>query len=79
MVSVYRLSSKAFPTVELAFESLARERSGIELLNVRQRKQSKTLATVFVPDGKLEHFERLDPRLFHLEEARDNRAGRIPG
>ena len=49
---------ESFPEVELAFESLARERSGIELLNVRNENK-KTLATVFVPDGKLEHFERL--------------------
>ena len=49
---------ESFPEVELAFESLARERSEIELLNVRNENK-KTLATVFVPDGKLEHFERL--------------------
>ncbi|HYF77687.1 MAG TPA: S8 family peptidase [Symbiobacteriaceae bacterium] len=49
---------EGFPDIELAFESLARERSGIELLNVRQ-DGSQTFATVFVPDGKLDHFERL--------------------
>lgn len=49
---------ESFPDIELAFESLARERSGIELLNVRHEGQ-RTLATVFVPDGKLEHFEGL--------------------
>lgn len=47
-----------FPGVELAFESLPRERSGIELLNVR-REGDATYATVFVPEGKLAHFERL--------------------
>lgn len=47
-----------FPDVDLAFESLTRERSGIELLNV-QEDQSVTVATVFVPDGKLPHFEHL--------------------
>jgi hypothetical protein len=49
---------ESFPDIELAFESLARERSGIELLNVRHEDQ-RTLATIFVPDGKLEHFEGL--------------------
>ena len=49
---------ESFPDIELAFESLARERSGIELLNVRQ-EDNRTHATVFVPDGKLDHFERL--------------------
>ena len=48
----------SFPDIELAFESLARERLGIELLNVRQ-EENRTHATVFVPDGRLDHFERL--------------------
>ena len=63
---------ESFPEVELAFESLARERSGIELLNVRQ-VGDRTHATVFVPDGKLDHFERLIRD--YLDERR-NRAGR---
>jgi hypothetical protein len=49
---------ESFPGIELAFESLARERSGIELLNVRHDEEL-TCATVFVPDGKLAHFEKL--------------------
>ena len=49
---------ESFPGIELAFESLARERSGIELMNVRQEER-RSLATVFVPDGKLDHFENL--------------------
>ena len=44
--------------VELAAESLARDRQGIELMNVR-RQGEQVLATVFVPQGKLAHFERL--------------------
>jgi len=44
--------------VELAAESLARDKQGIELLNIRQRG-TQTLATVFVPEGKLDHFDRL--------------------
>ena len=49
---------QSFPDIELAFESLARERQGIELLHVRQ-EDNRTCATVFVPDGKLDHFESL--------------------
>ena len=64
---------ESFPDVELAFESLARERQGIELLNVRHG-ENRTLATVFVPDGKLSHFERLIHD--YLEEKRD-RAGHL--
>ena len=62
----------SFPEIELAFESLARERSGIELLNVRH-VGDRTHATVFVPDGKLDHFERVIRD--YLEEKRDS-AGR---
>jgi len=47
---------ESFPDIELAFESLARERSGIELFNVRH-EGNVTKATVFVPDGKLSLFE----------------------
>ena len=63
---------ESFPDIELAFESLAREPQGIELLNVRQ-EDSRTHATVFVPDGKLDHFEVLIHD--YLAERRD-RAGR---
>ena len=44
--------------VELAAESLARDRQGIELMNVREQ-DNHVLATVFVPQGKLTHFEKL--------------------
>ena len=54
---------ESFPGIDLAFESLARDRSGIELLNVRRDESlvegGVTQATVFVPDGKLSHFEDL--------------------
>ena len=60
---------ESFPDIELAFESLARERSGIELQNVRH-EEGRTHATVFVPDGKLAHFERLVHD--YLEEKRDS-------
>ena len=58
----------SFPDIDLAFERLSRERSGIELLNIRHEK-NQTFANVFVPDGKLEHFERLLRE--YLEEKRD--------
>lgn len=44
--------------VALAAESLARDAQGIELMNV-QRREGQVLATVFVPEGKLAHFEKL--------------------
>ena len=44
--------------VAMAAESLARDRQGIELLNVREQG-NQVLATVFVPPGKLTHFEQL--------------------
>ncbi len=63
---------ESFPDVELVFESLAREKSGIELLNVRHEDKI-TLATVFVPDGKLDHFENL---LVAYLERREDSLGR---
>ena len=64
---------ESFPDIELAFEKLARERSRIELLNVRHDDQ-KSYATVFVPDGKLVHFEKLIQD--YLDEKHDS-AGRV--
>ena len=49
---------ESFPDIELAFERLAKESLGIELLNV-QHDEHRTRATVFVPDGELKHFEEL--------------------
>ena len=60
---------ESFPDIELAFESLAREHQGIELLNVRQ-EEDRTHATVFVPDGRLVHFEGLIRD--YLSEKRDS-------
>ena len=62
---------ESFPDVELAFESLARENQGIELLNVRHEGEI-TRATVFVPDGKLDHFEKL---IVAYLERRKNKLG----
>lgn len=56
------------PNVELAFESLANETQKIELLSVG-REGEHTYANVFVPDGKLEHFEKYVTE--YLEEKKD--------
>lgn len=45
------------PGIELAFESLANDLQKIELLSVRKEGDS-TFANVFVPEGKLHHFEK---------------------
>lgn len=45
------------PDVALAFESLANDTKRIELLSVRQ-EGNHTIANVFVPDGRLDHFEK---------------------
>ncbi|MEI8363391.1 MAG: S8 family peptidase [Betaproteobacteria bacterium] len=44
--------------VEMAADSLARDRQGIVLMNVRQFAD-QTMATVFVPQDKIQHFEKL--------------------
>lgn len=67
-----RVEFESFPDIELAFESLARERSGIELLNVH-REDNKTLATILVPEGKLETFEKLIAA--YLDESKDGKRG----
>ncbi|MDO9308350.1 MAG: S8 family peptidase [Deltaproteobacteria bacterium] len=59
---------RSFDDVALAFESLPREKSGIELLNVQQ-DEHHACATVFVPEGKFEHFEKLITE--YLEEKTD--------
>ena len=43
------------PDFDLKFESLEFQRSGIELCAIRQSER-KTVATVFVPEGKLNYF-----------------------
>ena len=49
---------QSFPDLQIAFEKLPRESKGIELRNIRHRGDT-TFATVFVPDGELDHFEKL--------------------
>ncbi len=63
---------ESFPDIELAFESLSRENSGIELRNVRYC-ENKVFATVFVPEGKLTFFEGLI--LAYLDEGKDTEKG----
>lgn len=68
----------SFPEIELVAESLARDRSGIELMAVTRQDQN-TVATVWVPEGKLAHFERLladyvGEKRDKNDRPRDNRA-----
>lgn len=56
-----QLEFQSFEGIELATESLARDASGIELLNVR-REGTRTFATVSVPPGKMAHFDKLIDR-----------------
>jgi len=67
-----RVEFESFPDIELAFESLARERSGIELLNVHH-EGNRTVATVLVPEGKLDTFEKLIAA--YLDESKDGKNG----
>ncbi|CAN5516874.1 S8 family peptidase [soil metagenome] len=52
-----QVSFVGFPDVRLAIEQLANDTHGIELMSIRQYGEV-TVANVFVPDGKLEHFEK---------------------
>lgn len=63
-----QIEFRSFEGIELTTESLARDRSGIELMNVREEGNS-LFATVYVPYGKLVHFERLIAD--YLAERRD--------
>lgn len=63
-----QIEFESFPDIELAFESLAAEASGIELLNVRHDEQ-RTFATVSVPDGKLHILE--NKIAAYLDETKD--------
>ncbi len=56
-----QLEFESFPDIKLAVEQLARESKGTELLSVKtiaQDGQTRTVATVFVPDGELVVFEK---------------------
>lgn len=49
------ISFESEPDFDLKFESLEFQRSGIELCAIKQSER-KTMATVFVPEGKLSYF-----------------------
>lgn len=63
-----QIQFRSQPDVELAFESLQYEPSHIELLSIRTEGEY-TYANVFVPDGKLDHFEKKITA--YLAEAKD--------
>ena len=67
-----QIEFESFPDIELAFQSLEAEPSGIELLNVRH-DENKTLATVFVPNGKLHIVENKIKA--YLDETKDTSKG----
>ena len=52
-----QIQFSSLPDIDLAIQSLSNIPAGIELRNVR-RDDHHTYATVFVPDGKLDVFER---------------------
>lgn len=56
-----QIQFQSMPNIELAFESLAAEgkNKGIELLSVQEKNGKVSVANVFVPDGKLKHFDKL--------------------
>lgn len=55
----------------MAIESLARDNRGIELLNT-VTIENRVQATVFVPEGKLDHFEKLLKQYLEEETAKGN-------
>jgi hypothetical protein len=65
-----QIQFRSQPDVELAFESLSDERSHIELLSIRKEGEY-TYANVFVPDGKLDHFEKYVAA--YLDEGQDRK------
>lgn len=73
-----QIQFSSLPDIQLAIQSLSDVRAGIELRNVRH-DEHHTYATVFVPDGKLDVFERkikdyLEERKSKNGRALDNKA-----
>jgi hypothetical protein len=56
IVNGIHVTFESEPGFKLKLESLENKRAGIELMSVKQDATGKMLATVFVPEGKLEHF-----------------------
>lgn len=76
-VNGIQVEFESFPGIELAVESLADARQKIELLNVI-RRNDRTFATIFVPEGKLSAIESklhayLEETKDRIGRARDNR------
>lgn len=67
-----QIQFSSLPDIELAIQRLSDARAGIELLNVRH-DDHHTYATVFVPDGKLDTFER-KIHAYIQERPRDHKA-----
>lgn len=72
-----QIQFRSQPDVELAFESLQFEPGHIELLSIHTEGEY-TYANVFVPDGKLDHFEKkitdyLEEKKDKNGKARDNK------
>lgn len=68
-----RVVFASFPNVHMAVESLDLKSEGIELLNVRE-VDGVTIATVWLPEGKLEFFEeKIVAYLAAEPNRRDNR------
>ena len=68
-----QIQFKSQPDIELAFESLSNSRAKIELLNVHHENNT-TLATVFVPDGKLDVFEKIIQDYLADKRGKDGRS-----
>jgi len=69
----FQITFVGFSDVTLAFEQLANETKNIELLSVRTEGDT-TSANVFVPDGKLEHFEKYITAYLESKKDRSGKA-----
>lgn len=70
------LTFESEPEFELKFQSLEYERSGIELCAVK-KADDREIATVFVPEGKLEYFLRKIIR-YRDEETTPRKTDQLP-
>lgn len=68
-----QIQFRSQPEVELALESLNYEPSHIELLSIHKEGEY-TYANVFVPDGKLDHFEKYVAAYLDEEQDKNGKA-----
>src|SRR5262245_58042858 len=68
-----QLEFRGFAGIQLITESLASDRSGIELQNARVEGNTQ-FATVYVPHGRLAHFERLIKEYVGRRRDKNNKA-----